>query len=74
VFRIVHSGKEPEHWATDIPNASESDRHPCWVVPGTGASGTDKIGKRSYQKEQYSRYGIGTQENAQYQESPVIPG
>jgi putative transposase len=26
VFRIVHSDKEPEHWATDILDASESDR------------------------------------------------
>jgi hypothetical protein len=26
VFRIVHSEKEPEHWATDILDASESDR------------------------------------------------
>lgn len=26
VFRIVHPGKEPEHWATDILDASESDR------------------------------------------------
>jgi putative transposase len=26
VFRIVHSDKEPEHWATDILEASESDR------------------------------------------------
>jgi putative transposase len=26
VFRIVHSNKEPEHWATDILDASESDR------------------------------------------------
>jgi hypothetical protein len=26
VFRIVHFNKEPEHRATDIPDASESDR------------------------------------------------
>jgi len=26
VFRIVHTDKEPEHWATDILDASESDR------------------------------------------------
>ena len=26
VFRIVHIDKEPEHWATDILDASESDR------------------------------------------------
>jgi len=26
VFGIVHSDKEPEHWATDILDASESDR------------------------------------------------
>jgi len=26
VFRIVHSDKEREHWATDILDASESDR------------------------------------------------
>jgi len=26
VFRIVHSDKDPEHWATDILDASESDR------------------------------------------------
>jgi putative transposase len=26
VFRIIHSDKDPEHWATDILDASESDR------------------------------------------------
>jgi len=26
IFWIVHSDKEPEHWATDILDASESDR------------------------------------------------
>ncbi|WML68142.1 MAG: hypothetical protein METHP_01730 [Methanoregula sp. SKADARSKE-2] len=26
LFRIVHSDKEPEHWATDILDASETDR------------------------------------------------
>jgi hypothetical protein len=29
VFRILHADKEPEYWATDMLNASESDRKSC---------------------------------------------